>query len=142
MQTSINITSETTSGKKVTKSITNINPSIGNTALTTAASLFTAISDTNYIAADRIDKIDLTEDYEPKQTPTLSVDSYGNITYNGDGNLCIQITKEGEYYGRITNNRVECRNENGQAVVTFTGIIAATETNNYSAISTTFNKAN
>lgn len=144
MQTSINITSQTTSGKKVTKSISNINNSVGNAALTTAASLFTAISNTTYIDADRISKMSLTESYEPtaeKTEPTLSVDSSGNITYNGDGDLYVK--NESQYiYIRIYNNTLSAKNEAGNNPTGFSGTIYASEGTNYTAKSANFTVGN
>lgn len=136
MQTSINITSETTSGKKVTKSLSNINNDASNTALTTAASLFTAISNTNYIEADRITKMSLTENY-PKTEPTLTVDSEGIITYNGDGQLFVKIN--GDNFGRISNNTISAKSDSGW-LSTFSGTVYASEGTNYAAKSITFTK--
>ena len=137
MQTSINITSETASGKKVTKSISNINNDAGNTALTTAASLFTAISNTTYIDADRITKMSLTEQYEPKTEPTLTVDSSGNITYDGDGDLYVSIS--GGNFGRISDNTISAKSDSGW-LNSFSGTVYASEGETYAAKSVSFTK--
>ena len=139
MQTSINITSETASGKKVTKSISNINNDAGNTALTTAASLFTAISNTTYIDADRITKMSLTEQYEPKTEPVLSVDSTGKVTYNGDGTIFIKAA--GNYNVSLqSNNELIAYNIGSTAQSQFACTIYASEGDNYAAKSVTFTK--
>ena len=143
MQTSINITSETTSGKKITKSISNINNGVGNTALTTAASLFTAISNTTYNDADRIIKMQLTEPYEPtvKTEPILTISTTGSITYNGDGQLFIKgnNAQDNNYY-QIYNNQISAMLETGYPATSYTCIVYASEGTEYTAKSATFTK--
>lgn len=96
MQTSLNITYADSSLKKSTKSLTYINPEATNTQLETAASLFSAISQNDYVGAERIDRMNVTEPSPyptPKTEPTFNVtassanDHFHNFDYDGDGEL-------------------------------------------------------
>lgn len=137
MQTTINITSINSAEKKSTKSLTNINPNLSNTQLKQAAQLFTAISDETYKSADRIDRIDIEENYPGTKTePTLSVSEDGTITYNGDGQLGINLNNN--LFGIIQNNEISAKDNDGFAQNSFSGIILASEGTNYSAKSISF----
>lgn len=55
-QTSITITVTDSSDKKATKSLTYVNPQASDAQLYQTAQLFTAISNNNFIGAERIDR--------------------------------------------------------------------------------------
>lgn len=166
MQTSLNITYADSSLKKSTKSLTYINPEATNAQLETAASLFSAISNNNYVGAERIDRIDVSEP-EPtpptKPTPTLTLDEnwqsytgsgsekikFKKITYSGDGELYANVSAVG---GRVFYAQVSIQNydPNGiclfvgefigdnQKPTSFSGTIYATEGENYSSTTLEF----
>ena len=91
MQTSLNITYADSSLKKSTKSLTYINPEATNAQLETAASLFSAISQNNYVGAERIDRIDVSE---PEPTPTVKPDATITATATYNTNVIINYSGE------------------------------------------------
>ena len=91
MQTSLNITYADSSLKKSTKSLTYINPEATNAQLETAASLFSAISQNDYVGAERIERIDVSE---PEPTPTVKPDPTFTPSYAGGHNISYTYTGE------------------------------------------------
>ena len=78
MQTSLNITYADSNLKKSTKSLTYINPEATNAELEVAASLFSAISQNDYVGAERIDRMNVTEpDPTPATKPSATITSHG-----------------------------------------------------------------
>lgn len=138
MKTAVNIISIDAKEKKSTKSLTNINPNVSNEQLKQAAQLFTAIGSNTFVEGDRINRINLDEEYKGVKTePTLSVSEDGTVTYNGDGILSVRI--ENYQFGRITEeNLIEARNASGSPKDQFSGIIYAAEGTNYAAKSINF----
>lgn len=141
MKTSITITSIDQNEKKSSKALTNINPNISNETLKQAAQLFVATTDKTFYDADRINKININEEYAGQKTePTLTVDNSGNITYNGDGTLFGRITTEnGQYlFLKIYNNQLSAKNDAGNTITNFSGEIYASAGTTYASKSTTF----
>lgn len=147
MQTSLNITSVDSNNNKQTKSLTYINPNASNAELKTAAQKFNAISQNTYTEADRIIKMSVEESYNPapKTEPTLSIGTWtltqdtiqgaqAQITYNGDGELYTNSDK----LSRIINGEPNYIFIGAQS--NFSGTLHATEGNNYTAKTITFNK--
>ncbi|MBR4152179.1 MAG: hypothetical protein IKT98_04405 [Selenomonadaceae bacterium] len=80
MQTSLNITYADSSLKKSTKSLTYVNPEATNAELEIAASLFSAISQNDYVGAERIDRMNVTEpDPTPATKPSATITSHGQV---------------------------------------------------------------
>jgi len=145
MTTSVNITSTSTANKKMTKSITNINPQISNSALKTAAQLFTAISTNTFNGADRIVRVDVNEPYNPSSPtlePTLQVGEFeenpsnyfsADITYNGDGSLYVIVDTENAF-ATIANNKINVYSTEQ----TFSGSVFASAGTSYASKSVEF----
>lgn len=144
MDSSLIINSTDTTGKKLQKSITNLNPNITNATAKEFAQKLNALTTNTYNGATRINKIDVDEDDEgggltptpttSKRIPTLTLpyrrydtdnsgspDVYAPITYDGDG--VVKTTK-----GTIRGSQLVLSDgENG------TGVIYAEETENCAA---------
>jgi len=147
METSLVIKSKDTNQKDVTKSLTNINPNIGNTNLKVAAQMFTSISSGTYYDATRINKMNIDEEYAgTKIEPTLTVGSWSaityqekngvqaDITYNGDGNLFINTTKLATFFGSDPIKLFVGTTDS------FTGTLYASEGTNYAAKAVEFSR--
>jgi len=155
MQTSLNITSVDANNKKVTKSLTYVNPNATNAQLETAAQKFNAISQNTYTDADRIIKMSVTEPYTPAKTePTLTIgefsfvtqgfDAYSGfeaaITYDGDGTLSVIANKMSTVYTKDQQTTLYVKG--GASSETFSGTLFASEGTNYAAKSINFTKDN
>lgn len=143
MQTSLNITSVDATNKQQTKSLTYINPNATNAQLKSAAQKFTAISKNTYSDADRIIKMSVEEpDPSPssKTEPTLSIESTGAITYNGDGQLFINSsgTDANLIFLHIQENQISAKNAAGNTPQHYDCIVYASEGTNYAAKSVSF----
>lgn len=137
MKTAVNIISIDAKEKKSTKSLININPDVSNEQLKQVAQLFTAIGSNTFVEGDRINRINLDEEYKGAKTePTLSVDEEGNITYNGDGQLGINLNDN--LFGIIQNNEISAKDDGGFNRNSFSGIILASEGTNYASKSINF----
>lgn len=137
METSINITSIDQNEKKYSKALTNINPNISNETLKQAAQLFVATTDKTFYDADRINKININEEYAGQKTePTLTVSSGGTVTYNGDGQLFLRADNANNYL-RLENNFLSARNSDS-IITSFSGTIYASEGNTFAAKSVNF----
>lgn len=152
MTTSVNISSITKTNKKVTKSITNINPEVNNEDLKIATELFTAISDTTFLDADRIIKMSVNETYTPPPTeePILEISEFNydgyryvaTITYNGDGILLVN-TNEATAFAQVYHNEESNINQLRiqASPATFSGTLHATAGTIYAAKSIEFAKS-
>lgn len=109
MTTSVILAVTDTTGKKLQKTLTNINPRATSTQLKTFTQVFNGLTTNTYIETNRIDKITCDTDVE-KTTPTLTLENasatkaavaaaegaYENeITYNGDGTLTVLTSGAG-----------------------------------------------
>ena len=149
---SIIISSTAQGGKKLQKTITNVNPEATNANLETFAQMFNGLSTNNYEETNRVKKQLTTEPDgggSNKQQPELSVvlinrvestgqhnepifnDTY-RITYSGDGTLLNAEVGYTDYPTTLTSGGTIC-------VQTETGdeIVWAEETANYKACSVT-----
>ena len=126
---SIIISSTAQGGKKLQKTITNVNPEATNANLETFAQMFNGLSTNDYGETNRVKKQLTTEpDGTSKTEPTLTVGSDGAITYNGDGELFV----EGDY------NYIHDNTVGNDKSASFSGKVHATEGTNYAAKSVSF----
>ena len=94
MQANLVITNQTQAGKKITTTISYINPDAYNSKLKALAIALTNLTKNEYISASKATKNEDVEKADPtpesgKLEPTLTVsnDGTGYVEYNGDGKL-------------------------------------------------------
>lgn len=141
MQVSLNITSVDSSQNKKSKSLTYINPNATNAQLQTAAQKFNAISSNTYVDAEKISRQSVSEpDPTSKTEPTLTVDSTGAITYNGDGQLFINSSGTDAHliFLHIYENQISAKNAAGNTPQNYSCTIYSSEGTNYTAKSVEF----
>lgn len=146
---SIVIEQKNLSQKKLTTTITYVNPSqsITNNQLKNFAQSLISLTTNSYIDAELVNKTDIDESREPtKIEPTLTIGSWSaityqdksgvqaDITYNGDGNLFANTTKLVTFYG---SNPIKLFVGTTDS---FTGTLYATEGDTYAAKSVNFSR--
>ena len=150
---SLILTSTSNQGKKLQKTITDINPSADGNALKSFAQKLNAMTTNTYVQTDCIDKFNVDTEIPPidtRQTPTLSFTpptleqvrtgtQATAIVYNGDGKVyvrresgCDYVTFS--YYYFPTMDRYDLKFFASGTVTGGTFIIGATGTENYKPI--------
>lgn len=146
MDTSLIINSQDTSGNKLQKTITCVNPAAQNSDLKTFAQMATGLTTNDFVTANRVNRMNVDEPGGGsviKTEPTLalgnfSYDGYNysaSITYDGDGSLSANSTTALAY----------CKVDSGDLIVksnssTFTGTLFASEGESFAAKSIAFSK--
>lgn len=136
MQANLVLESTDTGGKKQTTTITHIRPSEKSHATELAIAL-NALTTNTYVGS-KVNEINV--DITGKTEPTLEITSwstgqnvtYGQISYNGDGQLFVQCTAAARI---INSNTLEV-----SSTTSFSGSIYATEGTNYAAKTLSFNQ--
>lgn len=142
MQVDLQIDSVTTANKKQSKNIGYVNPNATNAQLKTLAQTLNALTTNIYTNAIRVSE-DSVDSSDTKPSPTLTVDSSGNITYNGGGELSVapnDSTDNNKLFLNIYNNKIRCINSGNpqQFATSFKGKLYATESETYTAASIAF----
>ena len=139
MNTSLSIKMKSTANKDLQKSITYVSASASSADLLSMAQGLTGLTTNTYESADRVQKINIDTEQLPvtaKPVPTLSVtdngSSKGTITYTGDGTL-IAYSQSGEC--TISGSTLTASTSYDYNT---TGVICATETENYASTWTQF----
>lgn len=136
MQANLVIESKDTSGKKLTTTVTHIRASEKGKA-TDLATALNALTTNNYVGA-KVNELNV--DTAGKTEPTLTITgwstgtnvTYGQISYNGDGQLFVQCTAAARI---INSNTLEV-----SSTTSFSGSIYATEGTNYAAKTLSFSQ--
>ena len=158
---SLILTSTSNQGKKLQKTITDINPNTGAVALKGFAQKLNAMTTNTYVQTDCIDKYNVDTEIPPvdtRQTPTISIDnvptlaqiksgsisSMAMITYSGDGVTYVRrnsgcngvyfVTSGAPYQGQQTVAINKIGTVQVSDVTGGTYVVGATGTDNYKPI--------
>lgn len=152
---SLILTSTSNQGKKLQKTITDINPNAGAVALKGFAQKLNAMTTNTYVQTDCIDKYNVDTEVPPidtRQTPTLSIPTVPTLaqvkansadliitSYTGDGNVYLRRNTgcKGVAFTIFGSNSVLLSRDStitAENVMGGTFILGATGTDNYKPI--------